>query len=40
MLDSIREAINNKDVTIVDCMAFISDLNDYLTNLISGFYNA
>lgn len=40
MLDSIREAINNKDVTIVDCMAFISDLNDYLTNLIAGFYNA
>lgn len=40
MLDSIKEAINNKDVTVVDCMAFVSDLNDYLTDLVAGIYNA
>lgn len=40
MLDSIREAINNKDITVVDCMAFVSDFNDYLTDLVAGIYNA
>nr|DAY41512.1 MAG TPA: hypothetical protein [Ackermannviridae sp.] len=40
ILDSIKEAIKNKDVTVVDCMAFVSDLNDYLTDLVAGFYNA
>lgn len=40
MLDSIKEAINNKDITVVDCMAFVSDLNDYLTDLVAGIYNA
>ena len=40
ILDSIKEAINNKDITIVDCMAFVSDLNDYLTDLVAGIPNA
>lgn len=40
ILDSIKEAINNKDITIVDCMAFVSDLNDYLTDLVAGIHNA
>lgn len=40
MLDSIREAISNKSITVVDCMAFVSDLNDYLTDLVAGIYNA
>ena len=40
ILDSIKEAIENKDITVVDCMAFVSDLNDYLTDLVAGIYNA
>lgn len=40
ILDSIKEAIDNKDITVVDCMAFVSDLNDYLTDLVAGIYNA
>ena len=40
ILDSIKEAINNKNITVVDCMAFVSDLNDYLTDLVAGIYNA
>lgn len=40
ILDSIKEEINNKNITVVDCMAFVSDLNDYLTDLVAGIYNA
>lgn len=40
MLDSIKEAIQAKKVTVVETMGFISDLNDYLTDLVAGIYNA
>ena len=40
MLDSIKEAIQAKKVTVVETMRFISDLNDYLTDLVAGIYNA
>lgn len=40
MLDSIKEAIQVKKVTVVETMRFISDLNDYLTDLVAGIYNA
>lgn len=40
MLDSIKEAIQSKKVTVVETMGFISDLNDYLTDLVAGIYNA
>lgn len=35
-LDKIKEGIQNKKIKIEEAMAFISDLNDYLTDVVAG----